>query len=84
MSNPNVKEIIGKWLKENGYDGLYDEGGCACTTEDIAPCGYIGMDCIAGYLQEGCGRCDMCEGEITPCNFHIPDIDVGNKKTKGE
>lgn len=46
-----VKEIIVKYLKENGYDGLYHlncNGGC--TVEDLFPCGEISRDCEPGYF----------------------------------
>ncbi len=34
-----VKEIVAKWLKENGYDGLCDYGeGCVCYLNDFMPC----------------------------------------------
>ena len=46
-----VIQIVEKYLSENGYDGLYNEGDCACLNGDLAPCGEIGGGCEAGYLQ---------------------------------
>ena len=44
----DVGEIVGAYLDEHGYDGLYcDE--CACEKGDLAPCGQIGLDCMPGY-----------------------------------
>lgn len=48
--NPTVLEMVAANLKENGYDGLYDDGGeCACDLDDLAPCSQIGERCRAGY-----------------------------------
>ena len=45
-----VLEIVKKSLVENGYDGLFnDEADCACTPDDLAPCGDLYPDCQAGY-----------------------------------
>ena len=49
-----VKEIVVKWLKDNGYDGLFECGECACKIEDIAPCGSFDafINCHPGCLIE--------------------------------
>lgn len=49
-----VKEIVAKWLKDNGFDGLYECGECACKLGDIAPCGSFDafVNCRPGYLIE--------------------------------
>lgn len=44
-----VKEIIIEWLKNNGYDGLYDPGECGCLIGDLFPCGGDCFDCLPGY-----------------------------------
>ena len=48
------KEIIEMWLKENGYDGLYEDGECGCILGDIAPCWSVEamLNCCPGYRQE--------------------------------
>jgi len=46
--NPSVQEMAEKYLKENGYDGLYCED-CGCLVDDLAPCGEMMADCTAGY-----------------------------------
>ncbi len=63
---PDVIEIVKSWLRGHGYDGLYNEGECACVVADLAPCGEIGHDCKAGYKTDGCTE-DCGLG----CNFHV-------------
>jgi len=47
----NVKEIVQKYLKENGFDGLFNSGECACKIDDLAPCDCLNInDCESGYL----------------------------------
>ena len=50
----NVKEIIKEWLTENGYDGLYYPGECACKISELFPCGdYEEMlECEPGYIRD--------------------------------
>ena len=49
----NVREIVQKYLKENGFDGIYNDE-CACLTDDLAPCSESMDDCEPGYR----GPCD--------------------------
>jgi hypothetical protein len=47
----NAREIIKKYLEENGYDGLYNlEGECGCIKDDLFPCESCPAECEAGYL----------------------------------
>ena len=64
----DVFDIVKKWLMASEYDGLFSSDmGCGCTTDDLAPCGDMGLDCEAGYYQKGCdGGCDH-----GGCDFHI-------------
>jgi len=53
----DVKEIVGQWLKDHGYDGLWNDlGECGCEVGDLCPCqdGNIG-DCQPGYKHAGNG-----------------------------
>lgn len=59
----DVQDIVGKWLEENGYDGLYDPGVCACKLSDLMPCGNLCPSCEAGYLCKSNGECEA--------DFHI-------------
>lgn len=34
-----IREIVVMWLKDNGYDGLYENGECGCKISDLMPCG---------------------------------------------
>lgn len=63
----DIQQIVAHYLTEHGYDGLYNEGVCACKLGELFPCGEPG-NCKAGYLREGC---NCGEG----CDFHI----VSNK-----
>lgn len=56
-------------MGDGGYDGLVSDGGeCACLTGDLAPCGEIRGDCVAGHK----GPCDPqdCSADGN-CDFHI-------------
>ena len=46
-----VKEIIKKYLEENGYDGLCNMFmECGCYLDDLIPCSEIDADeCEAGH-----------------------------------
>lgn len=55
----DLQEITEKYLKENGFDGLYNDGECACKTGHLMPCGNPSPRCRAGYLApcpENCGE----------------------------
>ena len=62
--NPEIREITKKWLEENGYDGLYSPGVCACQLSDLMPCDEPQMDCTAGYKLTS----EKCEAD-----FHIAE-----------
>ena len=60
----DVHDIVKKYLKENGYDGLlHEDRGCACSLNDLAPCGEMEQTCMPGYK----GPCQCGEG----CDFDI-------------
>lgn len=65
-----VKEIVKKYLEDNGYGGLYDGEECGCEVEDLAPCGEMPDTCIAGY-KIPCPRIADPDGEHS-CEC-IPD-----------
>lgn len=61
----NVHDIIERYLRENGFDGLYYAGECACSVDDLAPCGNINENCEAGYLLScDCGEHDWNIGRL--------------------
>ncbi len=63
-----VIKIVEQYLRQNGYDGLYNENGeCACKTDGLVPCEQIGDDCCAGYLAPcDCGDHDWHIQEEKP------------------
>jgi hypothetical protein len=47
----NAKEIVKKYLEENGYDGLFNwYGECGCKKDYLFPCESCPAYCEAGYL----------------------------------
>lgn len=58
-----VEDIVKDYLIANAkdYDGLSsDDGECGCSTSDLAPCGEMAMDCVAGYRVKGSDGYDFC------------------------
>ena len=46
------REIIKKYLEDNGYDGLCNiSTECGCSVSDLIPCGEYHGDCVPGYKQ---------------------------------
>jgi len=46
----NLKEIAVEYLKNNGFDGLYNEFiGCGCENDDLMPCDGPRDDCVPGH-----------------------------------
>jgi len=59
----NVLEMVGKYLEENGFDGLFNrDGECACEMGDLAPCDQVGADCEAGCIHTRDCDCKHCQG----------------------
>ena len=48
----DVCDIVKKYLKDNGYDGLCTDE-CGCLIDDLMPCCQEGiMSCVPGYRME--------------------------------
>ena len=46
-------DIVKKYLKENGYDGLcHPDYECGCDIKDLAPCDSCFADCLVGHKKE--------------------------------
>lgn len=43
------KEIVKKHLKDNGFDGLFNEDLCGCSIEDLMACDEPLPSCQSGY-----------------------------------
>lgn len=53
MNDNTVEHIVRRYLADNVYDGLYNTDiDCACLVDDLAPCGEIGGECVAGYKRD--------------------------------
>ncbi len=66
MSGPTVLDIVKEYLQAHGYDGLWNEGNCACFVADLEPCGESMTSCQPGYRAPCDGSC-----ESGKCEFHI-------------
>ena len=76
-----VQKMVAEWLKENGYQGLYNpEHQCVCTLDNLMGCGYLDeYNCVAAYEF----RCGDCEHRGNLCDmfysrFYSPDKDWCN------
>ena len=66
-----VKEIVKKYLGENGYDGLYCNGKCACKLSNLTDYCEDPTDCKPGYKHE-CDTCDLSDDECTDTEDRYP------------
>ena len=74
----NVKTILSEYLKQHGYDGLFNaELECGCTIDDSFPCEADFSECEPAYKLE-C-PCEN-EGEHEACEYK--DWCMGNVKPK--
>ena len=64
----NVKQIVRKYLSENGFDGLVStEHPCGCMGNDLFQCedyGQIDCYCVPAYkMKPHCENCKtICDG----------------------
>jgi len=60
----SVKDILISFLREHGYDGLYNsDGECACLIDDLCPCGANFEHCKPGYkMKDPSGECEFLIG----------------------
>ncbi|MDR1911664.1 MAG: hypothetical protein LBQ52_04880 [Helicobacteraceae bacterium] len=73
----NVKEMVEKWLTDNGYDGLYNndfdaDDPCGCGLDDLICCDFPSVECcVPAYKRE-------VDGEIYyfPTKLKEDDKDV--------
>ncbi len=66
METKSMRDIVGEWLKQNGYDGLAGNE-CGCELGDLMCCDEPRADCVAGHkITCPCSRADAeggCEYE---------------------
>jgi len=66
----DIKAIIQGWLKEHGYDGLFNrDAQCGCESEDLAPCEGDITACEPGYKVPCDGK--GCECVEPHTDWHI-------------
>jgi len=64
MGRKTVVDMIEKYLRDNGFDGLFSPvGQCACELDDLAPCCEIGQHCEPGYKHAECAHPEIGYGE---------------------
>ena len=62
VAPPTVENIVRRYIEANGLDGLYnEEAECGCALDDLAPCSFIGSDCLAGVKVDGCTCGEGCD-----------------------
>ena len=63
----NLKEIVEKHVRENGFDGLCDDAGghlCCCRLDrDFMRCGEPAEHCEPGYAFE-CDKCPKADPRV--------------------
>jgi len=78
-----IKEIVKKYLIDNGYDGLTsNDNTCMCTIDDlfdeIEPIKCIQNNCSAGH-EKLCVRCrKRCKCEFYA--YHCITTEMGKRK----
>jgi len=62
----NIRQIVEKYLRDNGYDGL---AGCdsGCSLDDLMPCEEPREDCVAGRKVPCAKDGSDCENCTTNC-----------------
>jgi hypothetical protein len=65
-----ILEIVEKYLKDGGFDGLYNPDQCACKTSDLSPGDCLEANCEPGYLQPGDEEYDWYIG---PTKAEVPN-----------
>jgi hypothetical protein len=63
----DIKNIIKNYLEDNGYDGLFFPGECACTINDLMPCENFCNECEAGVFRD-CKQCGNKDNENKTCD----------------
>jgi hypothetical protein len=64
-------DIIKEYLKDNGYDGLFNiEGECGCELADLAPCDSLCVDlCEPGVkIEDDSGEHDWLIARPKPAD----------------
>lgn len=70
----NIKQIVLEYLKQNNYDGLYEDSGyyedyCCCEIDNLWVCGEPMNICKAGYKCRVCGKIGDSKNICSDCNL---------------
>lgn len=66
MNGETIENIVKEYLRDNKFDGLFNEEKCACVLENLMPCGEPDVFyCAAGY------RLELTEEEEEEYGFKI-------------
>jgi len=87
--NPNVQDIVKKFLKDNGYDGLHNGDECGCGDEDLMCCGDTFSSCTVAFRCTD-PKCDVdpdlspqyCSMKPALCGYLNKGERIGNDHTK--
>lgn len=44
-----IDELLPDWLRRAGYEGLCNDDDCACSLDDLRPCGECGCSCTPAH-----------------------------------
>ena len=48
----DVGDTLRKYLKKNGFDGIYNPEECSCLIDDLQPCDGRMINCIPGVISD--------------------------------
>lgn len=75
----SVREIVEAYIRENGFDGLFNSDlECACRVDDLEPCGCFSDECQVG-CEYPCPKSTCGEHD-----YHIGTRDAAEAAARGE
>lgn len=72
----DVHDIVKKYLKDNGYDGLVNvELDCGCYIDDLFVCEQVAYNCEPAYAIKCTDDCDE-KGMHDACGYKMGCLSV--------